>query len=395
MLPEVIGTTLSSLPQLAKFAIVMAVFVGVPPLARRMRLPEQVGLILMGVVLGPHGTGLFGESRPIADFFSELGKLLLVFSIGLEVDLDHVRRTRSRAIVLGTLATLLPVVLGAACALLLGAAVLPALAIGCLIAPHSLVSIPAARRPSGEPVLVAIGASVLSNALSLLAFGVLVTTFEHGFSWPRLGVQLAGIALLLPLVLLVLAGAGARVLERVRGNEAAYFVVLLAIMAIAGLLADAVRLPEIVGAFLAGLAVNRAVHTHPARERVQFLGKALFIPSFFVVTGFLLDPLDIARYFATDLRLIAGLLLALIAGRAIAALLVGVAFGYARATRWSLVGLTLPLGEAAIAATVVGHQALGGSGERMLDPSVLRAVLVALVVTSIVGPTITRRAHGA
>jgi Kef-type K+ transport system membrane component KefB len=58
-----------ALPPLAKFAVGIAVIVGVPALARRFRLPEMVGLLLFGVILGPHVLSLFGENRPIADFF--------------------------------------------------------------------------------------------------------------------------------------------------------------------------------------------------------------------------------------------------------------------------------------------------------------------------------------
>lgn len=394
-MPELLPATLAALPQLAKFAIALAVFVGIPPLARRVGIPWQVGLILMGVLLGPHVLGVFGENRPTAEFFSELGKLLLLFSIGLEVDVERFRGARSRSIVLGSLTTLLPLAFGAGIALMLGTGVLPALAIGCLVAPHSLVALPSVRDTRAEPVLVTIGATVLSDALALLLFGLCVRSFENGFSWPGLGLQLLEIALLLPLVLIVLARVGARMLERVRSNEPAHFVVLLAIMATAGLLAEAVHLPEIVGAFLAGLAVNGAVRTHPARERVQFLGKALFIPSFFVVTGFLLDPVEIVNDFGADLRLVLGLLAALVAGKALAAALAGRAFGYSRSTRREIFALTLPLSEAAIAAAVVGHHAIGPGGERMVDGGVLRAVLVILLVTSLAGAWGTQRVEAA
>jgi Kef-type K+ transport system membrane component KefB len=394
-MPEALRSTFAALPQLAKFAITLAVFVGIPPLARRVRIPPQVGLILMGVLLGPHVLGVYGESRPTAEFFSELGKLLLLFSIGLEVDVERFRDARFRSIVLGSLTTLLPLAFGAAVALLLGAGVLPALAIGCLVAPHSLVALPSVRDTRAEPVLVTIGATVLSDALALILFGLCVRSFENGFSWSGLGVQVLGIVLLLSLVLVVLARLGARVLDRVRGNEPAHFVVLLGIMATAGLLADAVRLPEIVGAFLAGLAVNGAVRTHPARERVQFLGKTLFIPSFFVVTGFLLDPVEIVTDFGADLRLVLGLLAALVAGKALAAALSGRAFGYARAVRREIFALTLPLSEAAIAAAVVGQHAIDTGGEHMLGGGVLRAVLVILLLTSLAGAWGTQRVEPA
>ncbi|MGH7195100.1 MAG: cation:proton antiporter, partial [Candidatus Saccharimonadales bacterium] len=86
-----------ALPDLAKFAIVVAAIVGVPRLAHRIRLPAMVGLLVFGVALGPHALGFFGENRPVADFFAELGKLLLMFSAGLEIDMALFRRAENRA----------------------------------------------------------------------------------------------------------------------------------------------------------------------------------------------------------------------------------------------------------------------------------------------------------
>lgn len=390
---DTLDSAIATLPPLAKFAIMLAVFAGIPALSRRARIPEQVALILVGVLLGPHVLGLFGDVRPTAEFFAELGKLLLLFSIGLEVPVERFREARARSAVLGSLTTLLPLAFGAAYARLLGVNLLPAIAIGCLVAPHSLVALPALRQRDTEPVLVTIGATVISDALALLVFGLCVRWFESGgFTWLALGTQLLGIALLLP-ALIGLARAGERALERMRGNETAHFVVLLGIMAAAGLLAHAANLPEIVGAFLAGLAVNGAVRTHPARERVQFLGKALFIPSFFVVTGFALDPADVARHLVTDLRLVGGLLAALIAGKAIAASVAAHLFGYPESARRQMFALTLPLSEAAIAAAIVGHHALDADGRAMLDTGVVRMALLILLVTSIAGPWGARRAE--
>jgi Kef-type K+ transport system membrane component KefB len=102
-----------SLPQLAKFALAMAIIVGIPPLSRRVRLPAVVGLLLFGVLLGPHVIGFFGERphRPIADFFAELGKLLLMFFAGLEIDLAQFRRARNKSIIFGLVTTLIPLLL--------------------------------------------------------------------------------------------------------------------------------------------------------------------------------------------------------------------------------------------------------------------------------------------
>jgi len=80
------------LPNLAKFALGMMIIVGVPPLCRRIRLPAVVGLVLTGTIVGPNVMGLFRENRPVPEFLADLGKLLLMFVAGLEIDLARFRQ---------------------------------------------------------------------------------------------------------------------------------------------------------------------------------------------------------------------------------------------------------------------------------------------------------------
>jgi len=91
---EFIRSHAVALPHLAKFALAMAIIVGVPRLSRRLRLPSVVGLLLCGVLIGPHVLGIFPVHPSVADFFADLGKLLLMFFAGLEIDLALFRRAR-------------------------------------------------------------------------------------------------------------------------------------------------------------------------------------------------------------------------------------------------------------------------------------------------------------
>src|SRR5690242_20118659 len=117
---EFIRIHLSTLPTLAKAAAFLALIAGIPPLFRRLKLPPAVGLLLAGVAIGPYGIGLISEQHPVAQFFGELGKLLLMFSAGLEVNLDLFRKSRNRALLFGLLTTMVPQLLGTAVALLFG-----------------------------------------------------------------------------------------------------------------------------------------------------------------------------------------------------------------------------------------------------------------------------------
>ena len=81
-----------NLSALGRFGLTLVMLVFIPRLCRRAHVPTAVGLLLSGVIVGPHVLGFFGTDRPIADFLAELGKLLLMFFAGLEIDLALFRR---------------------------------------------------------------------------------------------------------------------------------------------------------------------------------------------------------------------------------------------------------------------------------------------------------------
>src|SRR5262245_26222989 len=391
---DFIRTHLFNLPDLTKFALTLAVIVGVPPLSRWLRLPAAVGLLLAGLIIGPHGLEVFGEERPIANFFAEIGKLLLMFMAGLEVNLALFKAARNRALTFGLLTTLTPQILGTGVALLFGYPVIPAIVIGSLLASHTLLGLPTIIRLGAthlEPVTVTIGATVMSDTLSLVIFAICVSTFQTGFSTLSLGKQLLEIAVFVPFILFGLSRLGAWLLNKVKNHEDAFFVVMLAIVGIAGSIAQSINLPPIVGAFLAGLAVNAAVEHHPAKEKLEFFGNSLFIPCFFIATGFLIDPINFVESIRNNFLLVAGIIAALLVGKAIAAEVAGKKFGYSLASRKTVWSLTLPQVAATLAATLVGYDTFNPARERLLNVEMLNVVFVLVLTTSILGPVLTER----
>jgi Kef-type K+ transport system membrane component KefB len=192
-------------------------------------------------------------------------------------------------------------------------------------------------------------------------------------------------------VLFGLSRLGGYVLKKVEGEEDAYFILMLCFMVVAGAMATAIELPGIVGAFLAGLAVNASARDRPASEKLGFLAKSLFIPIFFIVTGFLINPVAFVRDIVDNFPLVAGIIGALLFGKGIAAWAGGRAFGYSRDEWLTVWALTLPQVAATLAATLVAHDTLGPGGQRLLDDQVLNAVLVLMLTASIVGPLLTER----
>jgi Kef-type K+ transport system membrane component KefB len=391
---EFIRHQASTVPPLARFAVLMAIIVGVPPLARRVRLPAVVGLLLSGVVIGPHGIGLAGEHRVIVDFAAELGKLLLMFFCGLEINLALFRQTQSRAIAFGLLTTLIPLMLGAAVGFAFGYGLIAAIVLGSLLASHTLLASPIVAKlglTRLEPITVTIGATVLSDTLSLVVFAICVSSYKTGFSIRGLTVQLGEIVVFFAVVLVGLSRLGAYALKKVEHDEDAYFVLLFAILAVAGLLARVINLPDIVGAFLAGLAVNAAVHDKPAKEKLEFVGHSVFIPIFFIATGFLINPSVFLRSLVDHFALVASVVLALITGKWLAVQIAGRRFAYSTAARRTMWSLTLPQVAATLAAALAAFATFNPAGQRLIDRELLNVVLVLMLTTSILGPVLTDR----
>ena len=391
---EFIRTHLLTLPVLAKFALGMVIIVTIPRLCRRLHIPAAVGLLLSGVIVGPYVLGFFGPQRPIADFLAEIGKLLLMFFAGLEIDLALFRRARNHSIAFGLATTAIPLLLGRAVSLAFGYATVPAIVIGSLLASHTLLGLSVIDRFGEhrlESMTVAIGATVMSDTLSLVVFAVCVSIFTTGFSPSGLALLLAEIVGYVLLVLFGLSRLSAYVLRRVEHEEEAFFILMLCIMAVAGVLAEAIQLPGIVGAFLAGLAVNASARDKPASAKLEFLGRTLFIPIFFCVTGFLIDPVTFVRDTVENFPLVAGIIAALLVGKWIAAVGAGRAFGYTRDEQLTVWSLTLPQVAATLAAALVAHDTLSASGQRLLDDRMLNVVLVLMLTTSILGPVLTER----
>lgn len=385
---------LLSMPMLAKFAVGMALIVGIPRLSRLVRLPAVVGFLLCGVLIGPHGLRMFDEHAPVADFLAEIGKLLLMFCAGLEINLALFRKSQRRSIIFGITTTIVPLLLGTAVGFWFGYKAVAAVVLGSLLASHTLLAAPIVVRLGAtklEPVTVTFGATIVSDTLSLVVFAICVSTYQSGFSVPQLALQLLEIAVFILFILFVLSRVGAYLLKKVEDDEGTYFVLMLAIMAVAGFLADTINLPGIVGAFLSGLAVNGAVQDAPAKEKLEFIGNAFFVPIFFAVTGFLIDPVVFWHTIIGSPALVVGVIGALLVGKMIAAEVAGRAFSYSRIARLTMWSLTLPQVAATLAATLVAYNTLDHAGQRLLDGRLLNVTLVLVLTTSIIGPVLTER----
>jgi Kef-type K+ transport system membrane component KefB len=386
--------SLTHLPLLTRFAIALAVFLFVPKLCARVGLPSAVGLLAAGVLFGPSGLHVAPENPAVAEFFAEIGKLLLMFFAGLEIDIEQFTRTRNRSMIFGGLTFFLPLLTGIGVALVFGYGWLAALLIGSLLASHTLLGFPIVQRLGltvNEAVTVTVGATIFTDLGALLILAICLPVHTTGFSVNSFLLQLLELAIYIPVVLFGLSALARRFLKS-RGDttENQFFLILL-IMVVAAEGAELIHLEAIIGAFLAGLAVNRSIQHSEAKEQLEFLGNTLFIPMFFLTIGFLIDVRVFAHTLVDNFGLVLGIVGGLIVSKFVAALAAQRIFGYSTDEGLLMGALSLPQVAATLAAALVAYEAKNAAGERLIDEPIINTVIVLMVVTSVLGPVLTER----
>ncbi len=385
---------LQHLSPLAQFSLWMLLFLVLPSLCERANLPPVLGFLFAGLILGPEGFHLLDPADAISKLMSELGVSLLLFFVGFDIDFSLLRRARLQVMTFGLLTFLLPFTFGYAVAHALGFTTNPALLIGSLIASHTLLAYPVITRlglTDRVSVAATAGATIFTDIASMVVLAICLLTHQSGFSEGALILQLAEIAVFVPIIVFGGSWVVKWLLHRFGNRSEPRLVLFFLFLVIATECAALFGLDGIVGAFLAGIAVRRAVTSEESAEVLKVLSHTFLIPAFFMATGMLLQPMAVLKTLGTQPLLPLGLLVALLAGKWLAAAAVGVVFRYSRAETNMVWSLSLPQVAATLAATTVAFHTLNKTGVPLIDQSVLNAVLVLVVLTSIGGPLLTQR----
>ncbi|WP_259732496.1 cation:proton antiporter [Synechococcus sp. CS-1331] len=382
-----ISSWLSDNP-LAVLALLLGVSVVVPPLVRRLGMPDLVGLLVAGVLIGPHGLQWLNPSQPTVQLLSDGGVIYLLFLAGLEIDLAEFARIRQRSLRFGLLTFALPMLGGLLLGLGFGYSLLSAVLIGSILSSHTPLGYPIVRSYGAmreEAVTVAIGGTIVTDIAALVVLALCMGLAQGNLSALGVGWLLLRVGIYAALVVLVITRLGRSLVQRSVNNDSQLFVAVLLAVFLAALAAELAGVEKIVGAFLAGLAVNAVLPEGRVREQVIVVGASLFIPVFFIDLGLMLDlPVFARTMVGSPFALL--LIATLIGTKGLAAWWAGRFYGYGRAQILTMWSLSLPQVAATLAATFVGFR--GG----LLDAQVLNGVLALMVVTASLGPWLTARA---
>lgn len=373
---------------LVAFTTLLLVSLTLPPLFERLQLPGLVGLLLAGVLLGPSGVGLLDPAGDIEKLFSDVGKVYLMFVAALEIDLKEFSRNRDRSMIFGGLTFAIPLIGGILLGRWTGSGWVSALLIGSLLASHTLLAYPIVMRlgvSRDESVTVTVGATIFTDIAALLVLAICVSIQSGDFSPLSLTLQLVSLGLYAAGVLFGLDWAGKLYFRRTGEDQGNKFLFILLAVFLAAVGAQVINVDKVVGAFLAGLAVNDVVGDGPVKEKVEFFGSVLFIPFFFVCMGLLVDVPIFLEALTNRLGLTVGIVLMLFLTKFLAAAIAGLLFRYRWIQILTMWSLSLPQVAATLAAALVGLQV------GLISAPVFNAVIVLMLVTSLAGSITTSR----
>jgi Kef-type K+ transport system membrane component KefB len=386
---------LAKLPTLTSFALTLMLTLLLPSLMERLRLPGPVGYILAGILLGPQVLGVLNPDGKIVQFFADIGKLLLMFFAGFEVDIAQFNRARRKAATFGLLTFSLPFLLAVGLAALLGYPPNACAVIGAVLASHTLLGLPIVKQAGlmgHDPVVATVGATVFTDLMSIFVLAVCLPIHLSGFDPGGVLLELLWLALYVPAVLIGLSWVAKRMLRLFGTTKPARALIMLLVMAVAAQVAEWIGMEGIIGAFLSGVALKRAFGNTPSDDSLEVMSQTLFIPIFFIAAGFLVD----FKVFFITLRdqplLVLGILGALFGGKWLAAEIAGRLLGFGRTDRFLMFSLSVPQVAATLAVALVAYSTRNAAGQRLIDEPMLNATVVLVIVTSLIGLILTGRA---
>jgi Kef-type K+ transport system membrane component KefB len=360
------------------FVLLLAAKLG-EEIFRRLGQPGVVGELAGGFVVGPYALGLVvpGETALV---LSEIGVVILLFAVGLEIKTDELLQVGRPAAVTAILGVVFPIATGVGYALLTGEAPAPAAFVGLALAATSIGI--TSRVLADLGVLdrrfsrIIIGAAVIDDILALILIGIV-----SGAATGDLGIATLGLVV----GALGFVGLGFAIARRARGLRREVFtwplfadtplVPVFLIMLGLAILAAFIGLAAIIGAFVAGLIIAETEAQDEIEHDIKPLA-SIITPFFFAVTG---AQLDLGALTDPALALSAVVLAALGIVTKVAAGVIG-AWG---SGRWSALAVGVgmsPRGEVGIVVVGLGL-ALG-----LLSPALFSAVLVAVVLTTVAAP---------
>lgn len=381
-----------------KFLVVLIIILSAPILLNKIKVPHLLGLIIAGAIIGPNGFNILARDSSIV-VTGTTGLLYIMFLAGLEIDLAEFKKNKWKSITFGLYTFSIPFILGILAAhLLFDFPWLTSIVFASIFSSHTLISYPIVSKlgiAKSLPVNITVGGTMITDILALLVLAVCVGITQgevNSAFWTKLSVSMV---IFSGVVLVGFPILGRWFFKKVNDSISQYIFVLVMIY-FAALLAELAGVEAIIGAFFAGLALNRLIpHTSALMNRVEFVGNAIFIPFFLISVGMIID----FKVFFKDIKTIEiAVLMTVIAvfSKYFAAVVTQKSFRLTKEQGGIIFGLSAAHAAATLAIVMVGYNIIIGeteSGEpiRLLNENVLNGSILLILVSCTVSSFVTQK----
>ncbi len=370
------------------FAFLLTTALVAPLVAEKVNLPGIIGLIVAGIIFGPHGLNVL-ERGPEVEMFGTIGLLYIMFLAGLELDLIQFMKHKHHSGVFGGLTFGIPLVLGTLMGrYLLGFTWPAAILLSTMFSSHTLITYPIASRLGlgrHQAVTTTVGGTLITDTAALLILAI-ITGLHQGepgiMFWTRL---ITYMVIYVGAVVYLLPKIGHWFFRNIASEGIVAFTGVFSGVFLCSYMAHVAGLEPIIGAFLAGLTLNSLIPENSTlMNRIQFVGHSLFIPFFMISVGMLVN---IGLLFADKqtITVAVSMVLAGIVTKYLAADFTRRIFSYTRDEGMLIYGLSVNQAAATLAAVLVGYE-IG-----IFSEPVLTGTIIMILVTSLAGSWITDR----
>jgi len=398
ILLNIFETTLPLTNPVLKFLLILVIILFAPIILNKIKIPHLLGLIIAGAVIGPYGINLMERDSSII-LSGTAGLLYIMFLAGLEIDLGDFKKNSKKSLVFGLYTFTIPMLLGILSGIyVLGFSIATSVLLASMFASHTLIAYPLISKlgvAKNKAVNITVGGTMITDTLALLVLAVIVgmTTGEVNTEfWVRFSVSILVFGLI---VMLLFPVIGRWFFKRFNDNVSQYIFVLVMVF-LGAVLAEMAGIEAIIGAFLAGLALNRLItHTSPLMNRIEFVGNAIFIPFFLIGIGMLIDYRAFFKDFET-IKVASVMIVVATSSKFLAAWITQKTYKFSVDERRLIFGLSNAQAAATLAAVLVGYNIIIGETEagepiRLLNESILNGTILMILFTCTIASFVAQK----
>ncbi len=375
--------------QVLIFSVILFIILLAPLVLGRFKVPGIIGLIIAGVVIGPHGFYLIEKDSAI-DLFSTIGLLYIMFIAGLELDINEFRKHQYKSLFFGFLTFIIPLGMGfPICYYLLGYDFDASLLTASMFSTHTLVAYPIVSKygvTKNPAVAITVGGTILTDTAVLILLAVIIGSSSGAIN-TEFWVTLVSSLVIFSFIMFYIIPKVARwFFRKLESEKTSHYIFVLSVVFFAAFLSEIAGVEPIIGAFMAGLALNKLIpHSSTLMNRIEFIGNAIFIPFFLISVGMLVD-ISVIFSGTHALWIAAVLTVTALVSKWLAAFVAQLSFKFSRTQGSLIFGLSSAHAAATLAVIMVGHKA------GILDDNILNGTIILILIVCVVSSFVTEKA---